>query len=88
MDTRLASRGCVLTEARHTQHLSTLTLAHTCMTLTSETARGHPRVRSVCLGLCSVLRVEVEGTHPAWLPEDSGAPTCGRPPHSPPTPRE
>ena len=35
MDTRLASRGCVLTRATHTQHLSTLTLAHTCMTFTS-----------------------------------------------------
>ena len=27
-------------------------------------------MRSVCLGLCSVLRLDVEGTHPAQLPED------------------
>ena len=64
--------------ARHTQHLSTLTLAHTRMMFTSKKARGHPRVRNGCLGLCSVLRLDVEGSHPAQLPEDSGAATCGR----------
>ena len=73
--------GGVLMGVRHTQHLSTLTLAHTRMMFTSEKARGHPRVRNGCLGLCSVLRLDLEGSHHAQLPEDSGAATCGRPPH-------